>query len=120
MTNLWRTSPAGPFGRTEAAFLSRLVKPLTDGRHRAQAATFASDSDAPVLTHADPAVVPMSGARDVTGRTSQAEQYLTLLVPPEGARRCQRRFTSSQPGQLPRARVNWNGAPTAPRLAQSE
>lgn len=84
--DLWRTWPAVPFGRDEAAFLAKLVKPLTDSLRRAQAATFAPDSDAPVLTHADPAVLLMTGGLDVIGQTSQAEQYLTLLVPPQGGR----------------------------------
>lgn len=84
--DLWRSRPAEPFGREEATFMGRLVKPLTEALRRAQAATFAADSDSPVLTHADPAVLLMTGGLDVIAQTGQAEQYLRLLVPPQGGR----------------------------------
>ncbi len=84
--DLWRSSPAGPFTADDAAFLVRLVKPLTDGLRRCQAATFTSRSDSPILTHADPAVLLMSAELDVLAQTGQAEQYLRMLVPPSGGR----------------------------------
>src|SRR6195952_616473 len=37
---LWRAPPARPFGDDEAAFLARLVSPLTAALRRSQAATF--------------------------------------------------------------------------------
>jgi DNA-binding CsgD family transcriptional regulator len=84
--DLWRSKPAGPFTADEAAFLTRLVKPLTEGLRRCQAATFMPSSGSPTLVHADPAVLLMSGNLDVIAQTEQAEQYLRMLVPPSGGR----------------------------------
>ena len=84
--DLWRSKPAEPFTADEAAFLSRLVKPLTEGLRRCQAATFMPNAASPNLVHADPAVLLMSGSLDVIAQTAQAEQYLRLLVPPSGGR----------------------------------
>jgi DNA-binding CsgD family transcriptional regulator len=84
--DLWRSRPAEPFSTEEAAFIGQLVKPLTEGLRRSQAATFTTDAYAPPLTHSDPAVLLMSGSLDVVAQTEQAEQYLRMLVPPEGGR----------------------------------
>lgn len=84
--DLWRSQPSETFTTEELAFIGRLVKPLTEGLRRCQAATFTADSDAPPLTHADPAVLLMSGSLDVVAQTEQAEQYLRMLVPPDGGR----------------------------------
>jgi DNA-binding CsgD family transcriptional regulator len=84
--DLWRSAPAEPFTVDEAGFLGRLVKPLTDGLRRCQAATFVPRSDSPGLTHADPAVLLMSSNLDVIAETGQADQYLRMLVPPSGGR----------------------------------
>ncbi len=85
--DLWRSVPAGPFTADDAAFLARLVKDLTAGLRRCQAATFTpAADDTPTLTHADPAVLLMSGALDVIAQTGQVEQYLRMLVPPPGGR----------------------------------
>jgi DNA-binding CsgD family transcriptional regulator len=84
--DLWRTTPAKPFTADEAAYLARLVKPLTAGLRRCQAATFKPEADAPLLTHADPAVLLLSGNLDVVAQTGQADQYLRMLVPPAGGR----------------------------------
>jgi DNA-binding CsgD family transcriptional regulator len=84
--DLWRSAPAKPFTPDEAAYLGRLVKPVTIALRRCQAATFEPESDAPLLTHADPAVLLMSGNLDVVAQTVQAEQYLPMLVPPAGGR----------------------------------
>ena len=84
--DLWRSRPAPPFTAEEAEFLGRTVKPLTTGLRRCQAATFTAESDASLLAHADPAVLVMSGSLDVVAQTGQAEQYLRMLVPPEGGR----------------------------------
>ena len=84
--DLWRSEPGGPFTAEETAFLGRLVKSLTEGLRHCQAATFVSVSDSPTLTHADPAVLLMSGNLDVIAQTEQAAQYLRMLVPPSGGR----------------------------------
>jgi DNA-binding CsgD family transcriptional regulator len=84
--DLWRSKPGGPFADEEAAFLTRLVKPLTEGLRRCQAATFLPNSDSPNLVHADPAVLLLSGSLEVIAQTEQAEQYLRMLVPPSGGR----------------------------------
>lgn len=84
--DLWRSRPAQPFTAEEAVFLGRLVRPLTNALRACQAATFNPDSDAPLLSHADPAVLLMSGSLGVVAQTSQAEQYLRILVPPAGGR----------------------------------
>lgn len=84
--DLWRSRPSPPFTAEEAEFLGRVVKPLTTGLRQCQAGTFTSDSDAALLSHADPAVLLMSGSLDVVAQTGQAEQYLRMLVPPEGGR----------------------------------
>lgn len=84
--DLWRSRPAEPFTADEAAFLARLVRPLTTGMRRCQAATFTAETDAPLSTHADPAVLLMSAGLDVLAQTGQAEQYLRMLVPPAGGR----------------------------------
>ncbi len=84
--DLWRSRPAEPFTADDAAFLARLVKPLTGGLRRCQATTFTPASNSPSLTHADPAVLLMSGSLDVIAQTGQADQYLRMLVPPSGGR----------------------------------
>ena len=75
--DLWRSRPAEPFTTEDVAFLGQLVKPLTEGLRRCQATTFSSDSHEPSLTHADPAVLLLSGKLDVVAQTEQAEQYST-------------------------------------------
>lgn len=84
--DLWRSRPSDPFSAGDAAYLRRLVKPLTEGLRRCQAATFTAGPGAALLTHADPAVLLLSGELDVVAQTGQAEQYLRMLVPPEGGR----------------------------------
>lgn len=84
--DLWRSRPAQPFTADEAAFLGQLVKPLTTGLRRCQAATFTLVSAAPPLTHTDPAVLLLSRRLDVVAQTGQAEQYLQMLMPPDGGR----------------------------------
>jgi DNA-binding NarL/FixJ family response regulator len=85
--DLWRCAPAQPFTADEAGFLVRLVKPLTQALRRCQAATFApSSSSGGEQAHADPAVLLLSADLEVLAQTSQTEQYLRLLVPPDGGR----------------------------------
>ena len=84
--DLWRSRPSAPFTAHEADYLARVVKPLTAGLRRAQAATFTADPEAALLAHADPAVLVLSDRLDVVAQTGQAEQYLRMLVPPEGGR----------------------------------
>jgi DNA-binding CsgD family transcriptional regulator len=84
--DLWRARPAQPFTDNEAAFLARLVPPLTEALRRSQANTFVRESTDQDLTHADPAVLLLSADLAVQARTSHAEQYLRLLVPPDGGR----------------------------------
>jgi DNA-binding CsgD family transcriptional regulator len=84
--DLWRAHPAHPFGDDEAAFLARLVPPLTTALRRSQAATFTGRPAGQELTHADPAVLLLSTDMVVQAQTSHAEQYLRLLVPPAGGR----------------------------------
>jgi DNA-binding CsgD family transcriptional regulator len=59
---------------------------VDQGLRRAQAATFTPGTDSPALTHADPAVLLMSGDLEVIASTGQAEQYLRMLVAPQGGR----------------------------------
>jgi DNA-binding CsgD family transcriptional regulator len=84
--DLWRAAPAQPFTADEAGFVGRLVKPLTKALRRCQAATFAPSSSGAAQTHADPAVLQLSADLDVLAQTNQTEQYLRLLVPPDGGR----------------------------------
>ena len=84
--DLWRAHPARPFGDDEAAFLARLVSPLTAALRRSQAATFTGRPAGQELTRADPAVLLLSADLTVQAQTSHAEQYLRLLVPPAGGR----------------------------------
>jgi DNA-binding CsgD family transcriptional regulator len=84
--DLWRSRPAQPFTADEATFLTRLVKPLTEGLRRCQAATFTAQVDSPILAHADPAVLLLSADLTVVAQTGQAQQYVQLLVPPQGGR----------------------------------
>jgi DNA-binding CsgD family transcriptional regulator len=82
--DLWRAGPADPFGDDEAAFLTRLVPPLTAALRRSQAATFTGRPAGTEVTRADPAVLMLSADLAVRAQTSHAEQYLRLLVPPAG------------------------------------
>ena len=84
--DLWRAHPSRPFGDDEAAFLARLVPPLTAALRRSQATTFTGRPAGQELTHADPAVLLLSADLAVQAQTSHAEQYLRLLVPPAGGR----------------------------------
>jgi DNA-binding CsgD family transcriptional regulator len=82
--DLWRAHPARPFDDDEAAFLARLVPPLTAALRRSQAATFIGRPAGQELTHTDPAVLLLSADLVVQAQTSHTERYLRLLVPPVG------------------------------------
>lgn len=84
--DLWRAHPARPFDDDAAAFLARLVPPLTAGLRQSQAATFTGRFAGQELTHADPAVLLLSADLVVQAHTSHAKHYLQLLVPPEAGR----------------------------------
>lgn len=84
--DLWRVLPAQTFSGDEAAFLARLVPRLATALRRSQAATFTGLPDGREPARGDPAVLLLSADLVVQAQTSHVEQYLRLLVPPEGGR----------------------------------
>jgi DNA-binding CsgD family transcriptional regulator len=82
--DLWRATPAGPFGRADAAFLTALAPAITEAVRRCQAATFtdrATDTGARA-----PLVLLLSPDLTIQAQTRQTHEYLRQLLPTPGER----------------------------------
>jgi DNA-binding CsgD family transcriptional regulator len=82
---LWRQGPDAPFTEEDAAFLGAIAEPVTEALRRGQARTF--DEVAAPPARAGPAVLMLSPELEVRAQTSETEEYLRLLVPPDADRR---------------------------------
>jgi DNA-binding CsgD family transcriptional regulator len=77
--DLWRTS--GSFTADEAAFLTDIAAPVTAALRRAQASTFV---DVHERSARGPIVLVLSPDLDVRAQTPQTQEYLRVLLPPDG------------------------------------
>lgn len=82
--DLYRTSPAEPFGDAERASLAGLVGPVTTALRRAQGRTFDVSRPSPART--GPAVLMLSPQLRVKAQTGETKEYLRALLPPHGDR----------------------------------
>jgi DNA-binding NarL/FixJ family response regulator len=81
--DLWRSGTDGEFTHTEVGFLAEVARVVTDGLRRCQAATFESA----VSTSRAPVVLVLAPDLTVRAQTEATEEYLRVLVPPDGDRR---------------------------------
>lgn len=81
--DLWRCA-AGHFTRSEAELLTAIAAPVTLALRRSQATAFEPASSAP--RRAGPAVLVLSPELVVRAQTSETDEYLRILVPPDGER----------------------------------
>jgi DNA-binding CsgD family transcriptional regulator len=97
--DLWRDATAAPFGPDEAAFLADIAAPVTAALRRSQAAAFTpagggagsggtgsgraggGDGD---KQWGGPVVLLLSPRLEVLRQTPETQEYLRVLVPPEG------------------------------------
>ena len=79
--DLWRIG--GRFSSREAAFLGDVAAPVTAALRRAQALTFVTR---PQPEPHGPVVLLLSPQLDVRAQTSETQEYLRILVPPDGDR----------------------------------
>lgn len=83
--DLWRVPAHGRFSASDAAYLMSIVEPVTNALRRSQADTFMVPS-----RHGShrrgPVVLLLSGEVQVLAQTSETQEYLRVLVPPDGDR----------------------------------
>jgi DNA-binding CsgD family transcriptional regulator len=79
--DLWRAG--GSFTADEAAFLTDIAAPVTAALRRAQASTFVAGPERSVR---GPIVLVLSPELDVRAQTPETQEYLRVLVPPDGER----------------------------------
>lgn len=83
--DLWRAGASSRFSPDETAYLAGLAGPVTQGLRRAQAGAFlprAAASGPP----SGPVVLLLAPDLRVLRQTPRTEEYLRVLVPPEGSR----------------------------------
>ncbi len=80
--DLWRIDANSRFGDDEAHLLHSVAGPVTDAVRRAQALTFALTAATP--SRGGPAVLMLSPSLEVRAQTRETEDYLRVLVPPDG------------------------------------
>ena len=83
--DLWRSDSGDRFTNDEAEFLAAIAEPVTEALRRCQARTFDVATTAPART--GPAVLVLSPELAVRAQTSETEEYLRVLVPPDTDRR---------------------------------
>jgi DNA-binding NarL/FixJ family response regulator len=79
--DLWRINSAARFTQSEAGFLTLIAKHVTEALQRAQADTF--KLTAATVTGAGPAVLILSPELEVRAQTTETDEYLRLLIPPD-------------------------------------
>ena len=80
--DLWRDGTSAPFGPGEAAFLADIAPVVTAGLRRSQAAAFTvAGGD---RQWGGPVVLLLSPRLEVLRQTPETQEYLRVLVPPEG------------------------------------
>src|ERR1022692_138958 len=82
--DLWRSTAESRFTEAEAGFLTAVAKPITEALRRCQANTFGMAAPAPL--RAGPVVLVLSPDLEVRAQTPETNEYLRLLVPPDGDR----------------------------------
>jgi DNA-binding NarL/FixJ family response regulator len=82
--DLWRYDPGG-FTPDDVGFLAAIAKPITAALRRCQAETFSLS--APPAVRVGPVVLVLSPDLVVRAQTPETNEYLSLLVPPDGDRR---------------------------------
>jgi DNA-binding CsgD family transcriptional regulator len=83
--DLWRAGASAPFSRAEASWLADIAGPVATALRRSQAHAFvAGTSTAGPRT--GPVVLLLSAGLDVLGQTPETQEYLRMLVPPDGDR----------------------------------
>jgi DNA-binding CsgD family transcriptional regulator len=81
--DLWRSAPAPAFTDAETSFLGQLVKPLTAALRRTQAQAFRPAQ--PVAgPRRGPVVLLLTPDLEVRAQTTETQDYLRRLVPPDG------------------------------------
>jgi DNA-binding CsgD family transcriptional regulator len=80
--DLWRGSGAPPFAAAELELLHDVAAPLTTALRHSQAAAFAAERAAELVS-AGPVVLLLSPGLDVLAQTPQTQRYLRLLIPPD-------------------------------------
>jgi DNA-binding CsgD family transcriptional regulator len=80
--DLWRAD--GPFTADDADFLASVAPPVTAALRRCQANTFEA-STAATAPRRGPVVLLLSAELDVLAQTPETQEYLRVLVPPDGA-----------------------------------
>jgi DNA-binding CsgD family transcriptional regulator len=83
--DLWRSDSGDSFTDAETEFLVAITEPVTEALRRCQARTFDLATLAPTRT--GPAVLVLSPDLAVRAQTSETEEYLRVLVPPDTDRR---------------------------------
>lgn len=82
--DLWRTG--GVFSDADAAVLGAHRAVITEALRRCTARTFALPTSRREVDRTGPIVLVLSSDLDVRAQTSQTDQYLRALVPPDGDR----------------------------------
>jgi DNA-binding CsgD family transcriptional regulator len=80
--DLWRSGRPAQFSAAEAALLASVAAPVTAALRRSQARAFAAPAG-PSALRPGPVVLLLSPGLDVLRQTSQTQEYLRVLVPPE-------------------------------------
>lgn len=82
---LWRTGSSPPYNDTDADALAAMAQPVTTALRHCQAHTF--ELHAPPPERAGPVVLMLTADLEVRAQTAETDEYLRLLVPPDGDRR---------------------------------
>lgn len=81
---LWRIEPKAGFTEAEAEYMQGITGVVTEALRRCQARAF--DCASPSKDRTGPVVLMLSPDLDVRAQTPETEQYLRVLVPPDGNR----------------------------------
>jgi DNA-binding CsgD family transcriptional regulator len=80
--DLWRSGRPAQFSPAEAALLASIAGPVTAALRRSQAQAFAARARR-AAPRPGPVVLLLSPGLDVLRQTSQTQDYLRILIPPE-------------------------------------
>lgn len=112
--DLWRIGSGARFTDEEARFLTATAGPLTEALRRCHARTF--DVAAPAPDRAGPVVLILSPRLEVRAQTPETDEYLRVLVPPEGDRPPVPAGAYNVAGQLLAVEAGVDGHPPAARV----
>jgi DNA-binding CsgD family transcriptional regulator len=83
--DLWRAGTSAPFSQAEASWLADIAGPVTAALRRSQAHAFIIGTSAAV-PRTGPVVLLLSAGLSVLKQTSETQDYLRILVPPDDDR----------------------------------